>query len=107
MDAIGSIITVILVLSCGAPAESLLNEFQEKGFATTLLDDKTLMLVGEESLFASEFDVEIAHNENGGAYFKEKTAESASLESIPSKYQQFIEKMEIEQPLEYGPGNFH
>ena len=108
MNGISNVITAIVMLVCGAPTDTLVENFQEMGFETSKAGDGMLMLTGEKALFAEKFGLEITIVEKTKvmAMNDEQLSAEWPADAMPDTLSQYIKRVEFEQPMEFGPSDY-
>lgn len=104
------LINAIVLLSTGAPVAEIVGAFMDMGFETEMLGGTDgFLIMGEEPLFNSTFDVELLQQDSGGVFFRDE--DKSELIQLPHKQlaeeiRSAITVIELQQPIEFGPVDF-
>lgn len=82
-------------------------DFSALGFRTTVIAKATLMITGEQALFAERFESEIRAGEKGTEVLSEGVLSRAlPVGVLPVTMQAYVAAVEFEAPIDFGPVDF-
>jgi hypothetical protein len=101
-------ITAVVLLTGDASLEIAQKDFTKLGFEVTPVEGGSLLISGQESMFARQFGAKIESDPMGGVLVESEYACSRKLplNELSNSMQDYVIAIEFEEPIEFGPVDF-
>lgn len=108
MTEYAAMITAIVLITNGASIETAMEDFARLGFEATTIAGGSLMITGQVTLFASQFQTKLETDAMGGVTVQSDGPASRILpkDKLPASMQNYVLAIEFEEPISFGPTDY-